>query len=329
MKRLGKIRGFTLIELLVVISIIALLIALLLPALARAKAQATSIACLANLRSQGQMVFEYATEYENAIPYGQDWNSVANGPIYDSFDWDTLLFCNNQGLDPYLFTGAVLGWNWASMPRQPAVVNYMQKYSAMFMCPGNLEPTLPFCSVSSSGQYTSDGFPTWDTSYAANPNYFWAFYQFPGQADNNTQNCHLSNVQNPGHKLAIGDTNQYTSWGGTGNWDIFTWPYYMTPSSYPPDYLISPGGFYANNTDTTGLFNQGEGLRYRHGQTSTTTGWANAVFFDGHAESIPQSNTVNGESASQPGALGTTGLRMMNITIPTLPPGAGLYGPTQ
>ena len=322
--------AFTLVELLVVISIIALLIALLLPALARAKDQATSISCAADLRSQGQMVFEYATEYENAIPYGQDWNSVTNGAIYDSFNWDTLLFCNNQGLDPYLFTGAVIGWNWPSMPRQPAVVNYMQKFSGIFMCPGNALPPQPFAWISSTGQYHSYQFPSWDTSYAANPNYFWTFNQFPGSAENNTQNCHLSNVHNPGGKLAIGDTGQYTNWGGTGNWDIFTWPYYL---NYPPDYLIPPGGpipgpsSFPDNTDTMGQFNQLEGLRYRHGQTSATTGWANAVFFDGHAESLPMSNTVPGESASQPGALGTTGLRWMNISIPSLPKGAGLYGP--
>lgn len=323
-----KRRAFTLIELLVVISIIALLIALLLPALARAKDQATSISCAAKLRSQGQMLFEYATTYRGAIPYGQDWNSVPNGAIYDSFDWNILLFCNNQGLDPYLFTGAVIGWNWPSMPRQPAVVNYMQKFAGMFMCPGNLIPAPPFASINSQGQYSSYQFPTWDTSYAANPNYFWTFNQFPGSADNNTQNCHLSNVQNPGDILAIGDTNQQnTAWGGIGNWVVFTWPYYLTPSSYPPNYLISPGGFYANNTDSEG-FNGALGLRYRHGQTSATTGWANAVFFDGHVESIPQSNTVAFEPATNPGATGNRGLRMMNITIPALPPGAGLYGPT-
>ena len=65
-------RGFTLVELLVVISIIAILIALLLPALAQAKQQAESVDCLANLRSQGQMVVEYASTYHDDIPYGWD-----------------------------------------------------------------------------------------------------------------------------------------------------------------------------------------------------------------------------------------------------------------
>ncbi len=92
-------RGFTLIELLVVISIIALLIALLLPALAKAKEEATSIACLSNLRSLGQLTVEYAQANEGAIPFGSDTSSSSTH-IYGSESWDATLFAFKQGIQP-------------------------------------------------------------------------------------------------------------------------------------------------------------------------------------------------------------------------------------
>ena len=66
-------RAFTLVELLVVIAIIAVLIAILLPALTAAKAQANRLKCASNLRTLGQVAFQYAYDNKGWIPRNCDY----------------------------------------------------------------------------------------------------------------------------------------------------------------------------------------------------------------------------------------------------------------
>ncbi len=84
-----KAKAFTLIELLVVIGIIAVLISILLPVLARAREQATTLKCLANLRTCGQAFEMYADEHKGYLPY----------PLVTLFGEQTYWF---TALDPYL-----------------------------------------------------------------------------------------------------------------------------------------------------------------------------------------------------------------------------------
>ena len=80
-------KAFTLVELLVVIGIIALLIAILLPALGRARDQANAVACLANLRSLGQIHAAYVADNHGwMVPC--DYRDAANTTTTETWPTD-------------------------------------------------------------------------------------------------------------------------------------------------------------------------------------------------------------------------------------------------
>jgi prepilin-type N-terminal cleavage/methylation domain-containing protein len=64
-----RLTGFTLIELLVVISIISILAGLLLPSLSRAKAKASRIKCVSNLKQVGLSFRMWADGNEGRLPW--------------------------------------------------------------------------------------------------------------------------------------------------------------------------------------------------------------------------------------------------------------------
>jgi prepilin-type processing-associated H-X9-DG protein len=80
---LSRLTAFTLVELLVVIGIIAVLISILLPSLSRAREQANRTACLSGLRSMGQVLQIYATDYKGRVPIGYYGQKHDGYMVYD------------------------------------------------------------------------------------------------------------------------------------------------------------------------------------------------------------------------------------------------------
>ncbi len=315
-RKTGK-RGFTLIELLVVISIIALLIALLLPALARAKEEALTTACNANMHSIGEILAEYENTYEGNIPFGNSYNS--SYALYAPFDWDISLVAFNQSADPVRY----VQWNNPETQGYPTDTASSSSFLGTFVCPASDIKVIqgPGWDPSGIGWYWS--------SYAANPNYFYTYLQ--GQAWHPNPSYKASNVQNPGGAVAIGDATQTSSWGGS--WPIMSdWGQNLAsplhdaqPYVNDPNYLVPANGFSSSETTNQDIIlptiNNVTGMRYRHMQDSPNTGEANALFFDGHAETLPINNNIAGASITAPSANGTRGLRMENIVNPSMPSG--------
>ena len=98
---------FSLIELLIVIAILAILAGLLLPALNSVKKKAEAITCTSNLKQYGTAYYQYASDYNDYLPFNQDctgfWLEWTNhlmpylGVSVKKYDW-SLNSSSKQGM---------------------------------------------------------------------------------------------------------------------------------------------------------------------------------------------------------------------------------------
>jgi prepilin-type N-terminal cleavage/methylation domain-containing protein/prepilin-type processing-associated H-X9-DG protein len=151
-------RAFTLIELLVVVAIIALLIAILLPTLQRAKRQARQLQCATHMRSLKSAAMLYAADNRDYIPRGIQWERPEDE--------------HNFGLEYAVFASVTLkylGWDgkgrlWAPGVNVPVFtrLNNAVLETPQFQCPDYpvYEEQDPFLQPGDNPQhYVTSTFP--------------------------------------------------------------------------------------------------------------------------------------------------------------------------
>ncbi len=121
-------KTFTLIELLVVVAIIALLIAILLPALQRAKRQALQLKCATHMRSLRNAANLYAADNRDYIPRGiQGIGPDSDGREYQVFASAVLRYLGWDGKERL--------WSPALNPRVYRRLNKAVLETPQFQCP--------------------------------------------------------------------------------------------------------------------------------------------------------------------------------------------------
>jgi len=156
-------RAFTLIELLVVIAIISILAALLLPSLHSARNKAMVTLCLSNLKQTGLGIQMHTVDHEGNLPTYQR----PNGSPLDS-TWTGIGLV--AALESYVPVTSKV-WDCPSDRGQrgaPPPMHYTgyRDQNINFRPPGNATP-----------------FPSYDTSYGANPYLFSPHPRYTGVTD--------------------------------------------------------------------------------------------------------------------------------------------------
>jgi prepilin-type N-terminal cleavage/methylation domain-containing protein/prepilin-type processing-associated H-X9-DG protein len=319
MSRNDSVRaGFTLVELLVVIGIIALLIAMLLPALASARAAAQSARCLANLRTLGQAMQLYATEQKG-------W--IVGAGITASHLLDTSR--NTWDLDPSKFSphlpnsGPIAITDWCGpvadilhiqTSSSPQACDRYAVYRQIpfFRCPAaegivsisyHSEPDLDAGPGPMLGYATALGFLM--TPALPTPGYTSYTRMSTGSGWWRIPDGYMPKVSKVAHsseKIFMADAGKFCNGGAVPDYNLEVAPYSNGTTRHSSPY--ADWGAFTRSTaayDRTvaegGPGVDGRIFSYRHGRTAprlkTGAYRLNAVFFDGHASTLTEVQSLD------------------------------------
>lgn len=308
-RHLTSRRAFTLVELLVVIGVIAILIGILLPALQRARRAAQSAACLANLRSAGQAMIMFTAENKGAIP---GFALSSGKPLWNTADADTSPYTNTTipaGMPITIF-------DWVQPLGHMMRVKFtdsnditirFEEYRNLkqFRCPSNEFVGGPYNSSNWGTfgpvlSYTTAA--TFGLGYAkatGNPT------NYTGRVITNTGSTYwtypasytpkITRVGDSSRKIFMADGAKYSTATDT---DILTISARNLTDNHQYNPFSDYGAFFGNTKCwdrgaaylTSGILRDARLFAFRHGaQKPGARSGAyrlNAVFFDGHAESM-------------------------------------------
>lgn len=275
----GSRSAFTLVELLVVIGIIAILIAVLLPALSRARNQATTVSCLANLRSIGQAIQLYAAQNKGAMPYGY-WDGV--GP-----DGTTVGGGNNATDWQLLLLSVALGKGGATYGTQDGSDN--SKLQDAFACPAASIDSGTAVGLSRKLHYSSHprllpNLDQYDMSKPPPRPLLKGFKLSKIKRSSDTvlifdgsQSFGAPPNGNYGNAYAVGASIDQDGMTRADTAAGRSWNYLLTKPT-----LDTGASIFTWNSDYTASAAAKADIRWRHGKNDT----ANFVFGDGHAGSL-------------------------------------------